>query len=171
ISFYYNYLLCFFFQAEDGIRDFHVTGVQTCALPISLTRLKHRSVGVMFCPLHGECFQRSGATPMPAELNTARRAECIDAPAFLSVRLAGAPDSTCTAEAHTSTARLRDDASAVRRKDCAIAQNSTTDEYGALNARHERSSRGSCGCLAAPGSPRAASRPDGSRAFRAAAAL
>src|SRR5690606_40611556 len=24
------------FQAEDGIRDFHVTGVQTCALPISL---------------------------------------------------------------------------------------------------------------------------------------
>src|SRR5436309_2484707 len=28
----------FFFQAEDGIRDFHVTGVQTCALPI--------------CPIH-----------------------------------------------------------------------------------------------------------------------
>src|SRR5207302_2243571 len=25
----------FFLQAEDGIRDFHVTGVQTCALPIS----------------------------------------------------------------------------------------------------------------------------------------
>src|SRR5690606_40704514 len=24
----------FFCQAEDGIRDFHVTGVQTCALPI-----------------------------------------------------------------------------------------------------------------------------------------
>src|SRR5207302_5809924 len=29
----------FFFQAEDGIRDFHVTGVQTCALPISEGRL------------------------------------------------------------------------------------------------------------------------------------
>src|SRR5690606_39456065 len=28
----------FFFQAEDGIRDFHVTGVQTCALPISARR-------------------------------------------------------------------------------------------------------------------------------------
>src|SRR5438093_8771427 len=26
----------FFFQAEDGIRDWSVTGVQTCALPISL---------------------------------------------------------------------------------------------------------------------------------------
>ena len=25
----------FFFQAEDGIRDYDVTGVQTCALPIS----------------------------------------------------------------------------------------------------------------------------------------
>src|SRR5205807_5275369 len=28
----------FFFQAEDGIRDYKVTGVQTCALPISLHR-------------------------------------------------------------------------------------------------------------------------------------
>src|SRR5205807_6193734 len=27
--------LFFFFQAEDGIRDYKVTGVQTCALPIS----------------------------------------------------------------------------------------------------------------------------------------
>src|SRR5258706_4732977 len=26
--------LCFFFQAEDGIRYWSVTGVQTCALPI-----------------------------------------------------------------------------------------------------------------------------------------
>src|SRR5207253_4978546 len=29
------YSLFLFFQAEDGIRDGHVTGVQTCALPIS----------------------------------------------------------------------------------------------------------------------------------------
>src|SRR2546427_2419674 len=29
---------CFFFQAEDGIRDLTVTGVQTCALPISVTK-------------------------------------------------------------------------------------------------------------------------------------
>src|SRR5437868_7669075 len=28
-------LFVFFFQAEDGIRDRNVTGVQTCALPIS----------------------------------------------------------------------------------------------------------------------------------------
>src|SRR5699024_12011573 len=30
-----SYLFFFFFQAEDGIRDRNVTGVQTCALPIS----------------------------------------------------------------------------------------------------------------------------------------
>src|SRR5437764_9964177 len=30
-------LFVFFFQAEDGIRDTSVTGVQTCALPISKT--------------------------------------------------------------------------------------------------------------------------------------
>src|SRR5207237_7313945 len=29
------FLFSFFFQAEDGIRDSSVTGVQTCALPIS----------------------------------------------------------------------------------------------------------------------------------------
>src|SRR5690606_16677595 len=37
------YLLFFFFQAEDGIRDFHVTGVQTCALPIFKTSLIDKS--------------------------------------------------------------------------------------------------------------------------------
>src|SRR5256884_1323528 len=30
------YMYFFFFQAEDGIRDVAVTGVQTCALPISI---------------------------------------------------------------------------------------------------------------------------------------
>src|SRR2546430_3613279 len=30
-----RYVVVFFFQAEDGIRDLTVTGVQTCALPIS----------------------------------------------------------------------------------------------------------------------------------------
>ena len=30
----------FFFQAEDGIRDYDVTGVQTCALPIWINELQ-----------------------------------------------------------------------------------------------------------------------------------
>src|SRR5205807_5464157 len=39
ISWFYFFvfiLFFFFFQAEDGIRDYKVTGVQTCALPISV---------------------------------------------------------------------------------------------------------------------------------------
>src|SRR5688572_21861987 len=34
--------MAFFFQAEDGIRDLTVTGVQTCALPISVRFPKRR---------------------------------------------------------------------------------------------------------------------------------
>src|SRR5437762_5065948 len=34
----FSYHLFFFFQAEDGIRDTSVTGVQTCALPILWTQ-------------------------------------------------------------------------------------------------------------------------------------
>src|SRR2546430_10372027 len=34
-----------FFQAEDGIRDLTVTGVQTCALPISNVRAPDRERG------------------------------------------------------------------------------------------------------------------------------
>src|SRR5690554_3249194 len=38
----YIYFFIFFFQAEDGIRDADVTGVQTCALPIcDVTNLKY----------------------------------------------------------------------------------------------------------------------------------
>src|SRR4030065_2242563 len=41
----------FFFQAEDGIRDKLVTGVQTCALPISLKILTDRKPNLP-APLH-----------------------------------------------------------------------------------------------------------------------
>src|SRR2546427_8318531 len=34
----------FFFQAEDGIRDLTVTGVQTCALPISFPHEQYRQI-------------------------------------------------------------------------------------------------------------------------------
>src|SRR5262249_59749435 len=34
----------FFFQAEDGIRDWSVTGVQTCALPISCRPWSWRTI-------------------------------------------------------------------------------------------------------------------------------
>src|SRR3712207_2716235 len=40
----------FFFQAEDGIRDIGVTGVQTCALPISHVGME--GTGVYWQPVH-----------------------------------------------------------------------------------------------------------------------
>src|SRR2546421_9483948 len=48
-------VLFFFFQAEDGIRDLIVTGVQTCALPISIILVscaRRRS----FIKGHPSCF-------------------------------------------------------------------------------------------------------------------
>src|SRR3712207_8546747 len=48
----------FFFQAEDGIRDIGVTGVQTCALPIWSTP---RSSKVFVCPR----VRRSLGTAVP----------------------------------------------------------------------------------------------------------
>src|SRR5690606_40405539 len=45
----------FFFQAEDGIRDFHVTGVQTCALPIySVSNRKALASVMVLRPLSPE---------------------------------------------------------------------------------------------------------------------
>src|SRR5690606_40514943 len=45
------FVYCFFFQAEDGIRAFHVTGVQTCALPISVSvSIEVGSVARVACP-------------------------------------------------------------------------------------------------------------------------
>src|SRR2546426_12349826 len=49
----------FFFQAEDGIRDYKVTGVQTCALPISHRPRPPRIVAILWgllgLPALGRC--------------------------------------------------------------------------------------------------------------------
>src|SRR6266508_2436885 len=58
--------VCFFFQAEDGIRDGHVTGVQTCALPISKPNeilIKVAAAGVN----RPDVLQRSGNYPVPPD--------------------------------------------------------------------------------------------------------
>src|SRR5690606_10356907 len=56
----------FFFQAEDGIRDFHVTGVQTCALPIFKRLMRNQRLHSVCeeaaCPNIGECWEAGTAT-------------------------------------------------------------------------------------------------------------
>src|SRR5256885_7267322 len=44
--------LLFFFQAEDGIRDYKVTGVQTCALPIYQVDVDGRKITFLDTPGH-----------------------------------------------------------------------------------------------------------------------
>src|SRR3712207_185694 len=71
----------FFFQAEDGIRDIGVTGVQTCALPISFIRARARlsvyassaSTTDSSTPL------TTTSTGMPAAFRRARRAGLAEA--------------------------------------------------------------------------------------------
>src|SRR5690625_5393647 len=59
----------FFFQAEDGIRDGHVTGVQTCALPILITRSR---VSVFTCVRPFNAFD-AVAIDTPAVFATSAR--------------------------------------------------------------------------------------------------
>src|SRR5690606_41109047 len=56
----FYFALSFFFQAEDGIRYFHVTGVQTCALPIS-----HLEVDQPVELLDGRCARVVERRPQP----------------------------------------------------------------------------------------------------------
>src|SRR5437016_6097655 len=76
-------LLCFFFffQAEDGIRDWSVTGVQTCALPISRPR---RGVGIP------EACGWSAATPSFPASSDERRV-WTDSHCHISLDGVGAP--------------------------------------------------------------------------------
>src|SRR2546426_5824828 len=51
----------FFFQAEDGIRDYKVTGVQTCALPILIHRAALHAQGGAGGVVHSGEHQRSSS--------------------------------------------------------------------------------------------------------------
>ena len=52
--------LFFFFQAEDGIRDYKVTGVQTCALPISDLGVRRVSVGAVLANVAMDAVIKAG---------------------------------------------------------------------------------------------------------------
>src|SRR3989442_4124371 len=80
---------CFFFQAEDGIRDADVTGVQTCALPISSpgeTRAAFATsrIEVAATPRAAKCRSaafRMRAAPVRSESRVATMADRVFAPA------------------------------------------------------------------------------------------
>src|SRR5690606_40470634 len=60
----------FFFQAEDGIRGFHVTGVQTCALPISQNALHGlRSCAAIAAPPRGSKSRFRGYNSLRAPVH------------------------------------------------------------------------------------------------------
>src|SRR5256885_3297945 len=63
------YPAVFFFQAEDGIRDYKVTGVQTCALPISTKKKVPPRPLQLYCPAEPGRVARPDtvrtATPRP----------------------------------------------------------------------------------------------------------
>src|SRR5699024_11240587 len=56
----------FFFQAEDGIRDRNVTGVQTCALPISLSSTASSRLSNPFSSFSSPPTRRMRETCFPA---------------------------------------------------------------------------------------------------------
>src|SRR5256885_3505154 len=63
----------FFFQAEDGIRDYKVTGVQTCALPIWVAQLLGPFDVWQVCP-HDEDAGCACRKPAPGMVHAAARA-------------------------------------------------------------------------------------------------
>src|SRR6266496_1358303 len=56
----------FFFQAEDGIRDLYVTGVQTCALPIFARERLHKHGPEGHDPASAVRRRRAEPAPAPA---------------------------------------------------------------------------------------------------------
>src|SRR2546426_289242 len=67
------FIFFFFFQAEDGIRDYKVTGVQTCALPISSTErskpLPAKAAYSVFCVRSlGSSTRPAPAEPLDGQL-------------------------------------------------------------------------------------------------------
>src|SRR5256885_13197877 len=69
----------FFFQAEDGIRDYKVTGVQTCALPISAADFERDRVE---CTpkkqsLDETCLRDKGWLPLSGDVGPATKAPSL----------------------------------------------------------------------------------------------
>src|SRR5256884_2652131 len=73
--------LVFFFQAEDGIRDVAVTGVQTCALPISLNEFEQTG-RIKWATDLAEIPSKLGVKNVYAEVGTAFANSAVADPRF-----------------------------------------------------------------------------------------
>src|SRR5699024_11942039 len=74
----------FFFQAEDGIRDRNVTGVQTCALPIS-THSALSGSGWQMLVISATCFQRHQTGQCMLEVHNQAGRSSSQTPSIVSV--------------------------------------------------------------------------------------
>src|SRR5690554_7285005 len=72
--FYSLMVVFFFFQAEDGIRDADVTGVQTCALPIWTPRPSAPQSVLSAAPLSA-CRSHGGSPPVLSRAASHGRSE------------------------------------------------------------------------------------------------
>src|SRR5438876_10737153 len=68
----------FFFQAEDGIRDGRVTGVQTCALPIFVAEIKAQSTKVEGVHQKEQIAQIATISAADAQIGRASCRESVD---------------------------------------------------------------------------------------------
>src|SRR5256885_10377926 len=75
--------LFFFFQAEDGIRDYKVTGVQTCALPILGNALMAMTAGTPCRRMLAICLRRFAAPAATSSGFSARRSSGSGLPAMI----------------------------------------------------------------------------------------
>src|SRR5258707_2358977 len=98
-----HWMYFFFFQAEDGIRDIGVTGVQTCALPILPARNRHEL-------LHG-----TGGCGSVARSKAARAERCGAGKTPPRERIAGGNSASERAVAFTRDFALCRGAPAARR--------------------------------------------------------
>src|SRR6266496_5360053 len=112
---FFLYLFFFFFQAEDGIRDLYVTGVQTCALPISHRVPVGRDGGLRCSPAighrpdrrHGE--RQPHTTPGHRRCRTDPREHAATAtPARPSSGAPSCEEPTCGFDPRTSVWRFAD---------------------------------------------------------------
>src|SRR3972149_10660124 len=71
-------LFCFFFQAEDGIRDLTVTGVQTCALPISAQAVNVLDLADLAARNIAEALGKRATTVAESELSQSALAHYVE---------------------------------------------------------------------------------------------